>query len=82
VPDPDDVEEGQDFTASLNPASLVTLTDSRVEPSVAIDPAGSRYQFERQGYFVSDRVESQPGRLVFNCTVTLRDSWAKIAARG
>jgi len=82
VPDPDEVEEGQDFTANLNPVSLVTLTDSRVEPSVATDSPGSRYQFERQGYFVSDAVDSKAGNLVFNRTVTLRDSWAKIAAKG
>jgi len=82
APDPDEVEEGQDFTANLNPASLVTLTESRVEPSVTADSPGSRYQFERQGYFVSDAVDSKAGSLVFNRTVTLRDSWAKIAAKG
>jgi len=82
TPDPDDVEDGSDFTANLNPESLVVLRDSRVERSVAVDPPGSRYQFERQGYFVSDAVESREGALVFNRTVTLRDSWAKIAARG
>ena len=82
TPDPDDVEEGSDFTANLNPESLVVLRDSRIERSVAADPPGSRYQFERQGYFVSDAVESREGALVFNRTVTLRDSWAKIAAKG
>ena len=81
VPDPDDVPEGEDFTANLNPDSSIVLTQSLVEPSVADDPAGSRYQFERQGYFVSDIVESKPGALVFNRTVTLRDTWAKIATR-
>jgi glutaminyl-tRNA synthetase len=82
APDPDDVEEGQDFTANLNPGSLVTLTDSRIEPSVADDPPGSRYQFERQGYFVSDVVDAKPGHLVFNRTVTLRDTWAKVQRKG
>ena len=82
TPDPDDVEEGSDFTANLNPESLVVLRDSRIERSVAADPPGSRYQFERQGYVVSDAVESREGALVFNRTVTLRDSWAKIAAKG
>jgi glutaminyl-tRNA synthetase len=82
VPDPDDVEEGQDFTANLNPDSLVTLSNSRIEPSVADAPPGTRYQFERQGYFVSDLVDSTPERLVFNRTVTLRDTWAKIRQKG
>jgi len=80
-PDPDDVPDDQEFTATLNPESLVVLTDARIEPSVADDPAGSRYQFERQGYFVSDVVDSKAGALVFNRTVQLRDTWAKIASR-
>jgi len=80
-PDPDDVPDDQDFTASVNPDSLVVLADARIEPSVANDPPGTRYQFERQGYFVSDHVDSKPGALVFNRTVQLRDTWAKIAGR-
>jgi glutaminyl-tRNA synthetase len=80
-PDPDDVPDDQDFTATLNPESLVLLTEARIERSVADDPAGSRYQFERQGYFVSDVVDSKPGALVFNRTVQLRDTWAKIVGR-
>jgi glutaminyl-tRNA synthetase len=80
-PDPDDVPDDQDFTATLNPESLVVLTDARIERSVADDPAGSRYQFERQGYFVSDMVESKPGGLVFNRTVQLRDTWAKLQSK-
>ena len=80
--DPDDVPEDQDFTANLNPDSLVVLTDSLVEPSVAADPPGTRYQFERLGYFISDIVDSKPGAPVFSRTVTLRDTWAKIAAKG
>jgi glutaminyl-tRNA synthetase len=75
--DPDDVEPGQDFTASLNPNSLEVLTSCRVEPSLAGAAPGSRYQFERQGYFCVDP-DSTDGRLVFNRTVSLRDSWAKI----
>ena len=83
VPDPEaDLEEGQDFTANLNPDSLVVVDQAWVEPSVADDPPGTRYQFERQGYFISDPLDSAPGSLVFNRTVALRDSWAKIAARG
>lgn len=80
VPNPDDQREGEDFTSSLNPDSLVTLNDSRIEPSVADEAAGSRYQFERQGYFCSDVEDSSSDHLVFNRTVTLRDTWAKIAA--
>jgi glutaminyl-tRNA synthetase len=76
VPNPD---EAEDFTAALNPASLVVVRKARIEPSVADDPPGSRYQFERQGYFCSDIVDSAPGALVFNRTVTLRDTWAKRA---
>jgi glutaminyl-tRNA synthetase len=80
-PDPDDVPEGQDFTSSLNPESLVTVRGAKLEPSVARDPIGSRYQFERTGYFVSDVADSREGALVFNRTVTLRDSWAKLKDR-
>ncbi|MGQ9807280.1 MAG: glutamine--tRNA ligase/YqeY domain fusion protein [Armatimonadota bacterium] len=75
-PDPDDVEEGQDFTANLNPQSLVVKT-CFVEPSVAGAAPGTKYQFERVGYFCVDP-DSTPERLVFNRTVTLRDTWAKI----
>nr|NIM50255.1 glutamine--tRNA ligase [Gemmatimonadales bacterium]NIN10845.1 glutamine--tRNA ligase [Gemmatimonadales bacterium]NIN49488.1 glutamine--tRNA ligase [Gemmatimonadales bacterium]NIP06952.1 glutamine--tRNA ligase [Gemmatimonadales bacterium]NIR01628.1 glutamine--tRNA ligase [Gemmatimonadales bacterium] len=78
---PDEVEEGEDFTKHLNPESVVVVEESRIEPSVAADPPGTRYQFERQGYFISDIVDSRPGALVFNRTVTLRDTWAKIVAR-
>ncbi len=75
VPDP---ETGDDFKEFLNPQSLVVVEDARIEPSIAEDPPGSRYQFERQGYFVGDIVDSRPGSLVFNRTVTLRDTWAKV----
>jgi glutaminyl-tRNA synthetase len=77
VPDPDAVPEGRDFVSALNPESLVTR-GGKVEPSVAADPPGTRYQFERVGYFISDPVESRPGALAFNRTVGLRDSWAKV----
>jgi glutaminyl-tRNA synthetase len=76
-PDPDDVEEGADFTANLNPNSLEVLTGCRVEPGLAGSAPGSRYQFERQGYFCVDP-DSSDGQLVFNRTVALRDTWAKI----
>jgi glutaminyl-tRNA synthetase len=81
IPDPDDVPEGTDFLSALNPQSLVTVHGAKVEPSVGSDPAGTRYQFERTGYFVSDP-DSRPGALVFNRTVTLKDSWEKVRARG
>ena len=77
VENPLDVEEGEDFTASLNPNSLEVLTSCRVEPSLADATPGSRYQFERQGYFCVDP-DSTDARLVFNRTVSLRDTWAKI----
>ena len=76
--DPDDVPEGEDFTAALNPHSLETLTSCQVEPSLAGTESGSRYQFERQGYFCADP-DTTPDRPVFNRTVPLRDTWAKIA---
>jgi glutaminyl-tRNA synthetase len=77
VPDPDDLPEGEDFTTVLNTESLVVVKEAKIEPSVARDPAGSRYQFERTGYFISDAVDSKEGALVFNRTVTLKDSWEK-----
>jgi glutaminyl-tRNA synthetase len=79
VPNPDEMEEGKSFRDYLNPNSKQVLARCWVEPSVADDPAGSRYQFERLGYFVSDIVDSRPGRLVFNRIIELRDSWAKTA---
>lgn len=79
---PDDVEEGQDFKQFLNPNSLQVLRDCRIEPSLAAAEPGARYQFERQGYFVVDTVDSRPDALVFNRIVELRDSWAKIVQAG
>ena len=64
----------------LNPASLEVVREARIEPSAADSPPGTRYQFERLGYFCVDP-DSGDGRLVFNRTVTLKDSWAKIAQR-
>ena len=71
-------EGGADFRDALNPDSLVTLTSCRVEPSLKGAQPGSRYQFERRGYFCVDSLDFTPEALVFNRTVTLRDSWAKI----
>lgn len=70
--------DGADFASELNPKSLEVLTRCYVEPSVAGAAAGSRYQFERLGYFCVDSRAARGGRLVFNRTVSLRDSWAKI----
>jgi glutaminyl-tRNA synthetase len=69
-----------DFLDDLNPASLDILRGAKLEPSVAGAPPGTRYQFERLGYFCVDP-DSSPGRLVFNRTVTLKDTWAKIEQR-
>ncbi len=81
-PDPDDVPEGQDFLSAINPDSLVIIPDAKVEPTVANDAIGSRYQFERVGYFYSEPEDSTPAKLVFNRIVGLRDSWAKEVAKG
>jgi len=78
TPDPGAAE---DFTTVLNPNSLEVLTACPVEPSLANAASGNRYQFERQGYFCVDP-DSKPGEPVFNRTVTLRDTWAKIARKG
>jgi glutaminyl-tRNA synthetase len=75
-PNPDDVEEGQDYISNLNPNSL-EVVPCYVEPSVIGAQVGASYQFERLGYFCVDR-DSTPERLCFNRTATLRDSWAKI----
>jgi len=76
-PDPGDMAQGQDYTANLNPNSLERVTGCRVEPSLSGAAPGSRYQFERQGYFCVDP-DSSKGTLIFNRTVALRDTWAKI----
>ena len=77
---PGDVPEGQDFTVNLHPNSLEILTNAKLEPSLAGAMPGDRYQFERLGYFCAD-LDSKPGALVFNRTVPLRDTWAKIEKR-
>ena len=77
---PSDVPEGQDFAVNLNPNSLEVLTNAKLEPSLATAQSGDRYQFERLGYFCAD-LDSKPGALVFNRTVPLRDTWAKIEKR-
>ena len=81
APDPEDVPEGQDWKANLNPNSLEVLWSAKLEPSVKDAPAGAKYQFERQGYFSVDR-DSRPGKLVFNRAVSLKDTWAKEQQKG
>jgi len=81
VEDPDDVAAGTDFTSNLNPDSLEVLSGCKLEPSLAAASPGSRYQFERQGYFCADEKDCAGERLVFNRTVGLRDTWAKIEKR-
>jgi glutaminyl-tRNA synthetase len=71
----------RDFLKELNPGSLETLTEARLEPSLASAQVGERFQFERLGYFCVDR-DSSPGKLVINRTVSLKDAWAKTAAKG
>jgi glutaminyl-tRNA synthetase len=78
---PNEVEEGQDVTANLNPNSLEVLSGCKVEPSLRDAAAGTRYQFERLGYFCVDP-DSASGKLVFNRTISLRDTWSKIERRG
>ena len=76
-PDPGDVPEGQDFTANLNPNSLEVVAQAKLEPSLTSAKPGDRYQFERLGYFCVDP-DSKPGKPVFNRTVALKDTWAKV----
>jgi glutaminyl-tRNA synthetase len=75
---PDDAPAGSDYRSNLNPSSLEVLTACRVEPSLATARPGTPYQFERVGYFCVDPHDSSLGALVFNRTVSLRDSWSKI----
>ncbi|MGA2796151.1 MAG: glutamine--tRNA ligase/YqeY domain fusion protein [Thermoguttaceae bacterium] len=77
-PNPDDVPEGLDYRANLNPNSLEVLSDCYVEPSLKAAKPGARFQFERLGYFCVDTGDSTPEKPVFNRTVTLKDTWAKI----
>jgi glutaminyl-tRNA synthetase len=81
VENPDDVPEGQDFTETLNPDSLEILRGCKLEPSLAGSLPGARCQFERLGYFCADPEDSRPGAPVFNRTVTLKDTWARIEGR-
>ena len=77
---PDDVPEGKDFTVNLNPESLTVLPGCKIEPSVKDTKPLDRFQFERMGYFCTD-YDSKPEKLVFNKTVGLKDTWAKIQSK-
>jgi glutaminyl-tRNA synthetase len=76
--DPDDVDEGHDYKENLNPNSLEVVGKAMLEPALKDAAPGSRFQFERLGYFFADPKDSKPGAPVFNRTVTLKDTWAKI----
>jgi glutaminyl-tRNA synthetase len=80
--DPNELEEGEDWLANLNPRSREVIRDAWIEPMLAAAAAGSRWQFERMGYFVADAKDSRPGAPVFNRTVTLRDTWTKLQKSG
>jgi glutaminyl-tRNA synthetase len=82
VEEPDADKQGRDFTTFLNPNSLEVLRDAKLEPSLLLATPGARFQFERTGYFFVDPKDSQRGAPVFNRTVTLKDTWAKIEAKG
>jgi glutaminyl-tRNA synthetase len=75
---PDEAPEGGTFLDNINPHSLETLNDAKLEPSLAQAEPGSHVQFERIGYFFTDPIDSKPGAPVFNRTATLRDTWAKV----
>ncbi len=78
---PEDVPEGKTFLDNLNPNSLETI-EAKLEPSLAQAVGGNHFQFERMGYFFADPVDSKPGKPVFNRTVGLRDTWAKVQSKG
>jgi glutaminyl-tRNA synthetase len=81
TPDPNDVEEGQDILSNLNPNSLEIVTGAALEPSLANAKLGEPVQFERVGYFCLDP-DSTSEKIVFNRTLPLKDSWAKIEKKG
>src|SRR5205085_9553420 len=76
-PDPDEVDPGKDYRSNLNPNSLEIISNAQLEPSLKDAHPGQLFQFERMGYFCVDP-DGSPGHAVFNRTVTLRDTWAKI----
>src|SRR5205085_1741387 len=81
VPFPEDLPEGVDWRMNLNPASLEVINDAKIEPSVKTAAAGTKFQFERLGYFTLDK-DSTPDKPVFARAVTLKDTWAKEEKKG
>jgi glutaminyl-tRNA synthetase len=79
--DPNDLAPGEDWRSHLNPNSLTVNRQAMIEPGAASAQAGMPYQFERQGYYCIDSEDSRPGQLVFNRTVGLKDTWARIEKR-
>ncbi len=79
--DPEDVDEGKDFRSNINPDSLEILDNCMVEPSLATAKPGDRFQFLRMGYYCAD-ITSNESKLIFNRTVGLKDTWAKVAVKG
>jgi glutaminyl-tRNA synthetase len=79
---PEDVEEGENFFDNINPDSLQVLSNCKLEPALAEAEPGERFQFVRKGYFFVDPVDTTKGKIVFNRTVSLRDTWAKIQNKG
>mgnify|MGYP001370512971 CR=1 FL=1 len=77
-PNPYEVEEGGDFKDNINPDSLTVITDAKLEPSLTGAQAYEPFQFMRQGYFCADSGDSAPEHLVFNRTISLVDTWAKL----
>jgi glutaminyl-tRNA synthetase len=75
---PESDEDGSEFKDHLNPNSMITLKSCKLEPSLANAKVGENYQFERQGYFCIDQTDSSNENMIFNRTVSLRDSWAKM----
>jgi len=80
--DPNEIEEGSDWKSNLNPKSLEVIAGAKLEPALKGAPPGSRFQFERLGYFCADIRDSSPDKPVFNRTVTLRDTWVRITKAG
>ena len=82
-PIPTTAPEGKTWLDNINPNSLEVLKDAKLEPSLATASGGDLpFQFERSGYFYADPVDSKPGKPVFNRTVTLKDTWAKVQKKG
>jgi len=81
VENPDDIPDDKDYKDFINPESLVVIKGAKLEPSLRNAKPGDRFQFLRIGYFCMDSKDSRPGCPVFNRTVTLKDTWAKIVSK-